>query len=299
MKRHLLLLLGVLISAGLYLFVEAGTLTVKGTVKDLITNKGIENVPITGTSVPSGIKTDKKGSFSFTPQNPTNLPFSSFSINTPSVSGARGVYASENNVSNFWETGYLDQVADIRCRAENAFCLKDEVLRDKNTSSKYNFVAEQAVTCTSATSTIRIIPAPSGVTDAEPGVATDGSRVVVAVRGFSGALVVTSSGDPADENSWNPWRILGKLPGNTSLSSASPAPRALGKNKFAIFSIGSDSKKFGILRDAENSKTPFAQVPNDFSFTSQRDIRFKTTVFRFSRITSGENINKVQVQVCS
>lgn len=247
---------------------------------------------LTGTNVPAGTVTDADGKFTFTLDGGTAKQ-APFGINAPvNVSGYNDVYASNNNFSNFWEPFYRRQVAGVRCRSENAFCTESETIRDKGSSSRYDFAAEPAVSCATTTGAPQIIPSPSDTATyatSEPGVAFDGSMAMVAIRGSDGkSLWINTSINP-ERNIWKGWVIVG---GN--LTEAAPAPRAIGKSRFAI-STNQSEGTFAILRDASKSKTPFVGV-SETSFTVRDVIKSKGgKIFKFSKTSDG----KIQFQQCS
>lgn len=292
MKKYISLGLAFVLFVSFYVFASAKTFAIKGKIVDLTTNAGIGGVAITGTNVPSGVITDSKGRFEFSINTGLAL-FKEFTIATPAVSGAQGVYASQNNVSNFWEINYLDQVAGVACRLENVFCAVNQVLRDKASSALYDFAVEPMVTCPATSSTPAIIPSPPGVTGgyatSDPGVATDGVSALVAMRGNNEHVWLNISSG-LTRNKWKGWLDAG---GGIKASTA-PAPRALARNKFAIFLTGTDDKKYAILLDASQVKTPFVAIPDSFAFTRQDKIKFQTTKYQFSKTSD----NKIQFQQC-
>lgn len=264
--------------------------TVKGRVIDLTTGKGVSGVSIMGTNVPASVATDTDGKFTFILDGGIAKQ-APFEINAPTISGYNEVYASNNNFSNFWEPFYKKQVAGVRCRSENAFCAESETVRDKSSSSRYDFAAEPAVSCAATPGAPQIIPSPADVSSyatSEPGVVFDGSTTMVAIRGSDGKSLWVNTSSNLEKNNWRGWVIIG---GN--LTGAAPAPRAIGKNKFAIFSVQNDGT-FVILRDSAKSRTPFVSV-SGVSFTARDVIKFKgDKIFKFSK-TDG----KIQFQSCN
>lgn len=313
-KSALLILILALLSAGVYSYVRAQsgaftrprTFTIRGRVIDLTTGQGKTGVTITGTTVPSGVATDSDGKFSFGITSASGLPVP-FTITHPTVSGAQGVYAANSNSSNFWEFDYLDQMAGLRCRSERAFCSLTQVWRDKGSSSRYDFVVEPSISCTSATSTMQTIPlvAPDRTLltitmSSEPGVATDGSRVIVSAAGSDQKLWVNSS-TSLSGNAWSGWVLIGSGGvGNV----ASPAARALAKSKYAVFWTEGGTK-FALLRDASRSRSGIVNLSSPLLYPSGTDlttiigdttprntITFKTVRYRFQKSSDG----KIQFQ---
>lgn len=289
-------LLSIIIIGGFYAVGSAAAqsrpLTVKGRVIDLTTGKGVSGVSLSGTNVPAGTATDADGRFAFTLDGGI-IKQAPFGILAPTnIPGYNEAYASNNNFSNFWEPFYRRQVAGVRCRSENAACTESETVHDKGSSSRYDFAAEPAVSCTATPGAPQTIPSPADTVTyatSEPGVAFDGSTVMVAIRGSDGkSLWVNTSSNP-ERNTWKGWVIVG---GN--LTGAAPATRAIGKGRFAIFTNQSEGS-FAVLRDAAKSRTPFIRS-SDVSFTARDVIKFKSgKIFKFSKTSDG----KIQSQPCS
>ena len=292
MKKFIILFLVFLFGTVFYVSARTNSKTfpIKGKVINLATGQGVSGVTISGTGVPTSPApiTDSVGKFSFNIVSSNGLPVP-FTITHPTVSGAGGVYASNGNVSNFWEIDYLDQMAGVSCRSENAFCTFGQVVRDKGSSSLYDFVVEPTVTCASASSTPAIIP--SGFTASDPGVATDGASVLVAIRGNNDEGLWVNTSSNLARNKWKGWVNVG----GQIKADAAPAPRALAKNKFGIFVTGADDKKYGILRDTSKSRTPFVEVPSGFSFIARNVIKPGNVKFQFSKTSD----NEVQFNQCT
>jgi len=292
MKKYVFFLLALIFFVSLYGFAEAKIFTIKGNVKNSTTNKGIPGAIISGNDVPAGVITDAKGRFSF-PLNSGTAATKKFTLTPPVPASFSTIYALSNNLSRFWETTYLDQVAGIFCASKKASCSADEVLRDRRSNSGYDFVVEQAVSCAvAATSTLKIIP--DSQASAQPAVITDGSRVMIGVRGTDalGSLFVNASGN-LSANKWGKWINIG----GQVKAATPPALRALGKNRFGTFFTAPDDKKFGMLRSTTKSITPILELPTDFSFassTSKDVVKFKNVIFKFSKTAD----NKIQYQQC-
>lgn len=306
----LLMLVGVIFT-GAYALAGTRILTVSGEIMDPAANDGkgqrLTDVPLTLTLIKNdgsdgAVLTpvfDQGGRYTFK-INVEDVTFARFRLATTKPAGYRAIYAANNNLSNFWETTYQEQVAGISCRSERSFCFIGEVARDKSSSSSYHFTVEPEIkTCTNPTGTLLAIPSPELIAQyatSEPGVATDGKRIYVVVRGIDSGLWLNETSSP-ERGRWGRWTNAGGF----MKDNPAPSIRLLGRNSSVIFSTGMDGNTYALMREGRTSRTPFVNLTEkgvtleSLGVFHSQTVIYKGVMYNFFKTSDG----RVSYQTCN